>query len=89
MRDYFLFVFLHVCLSTSLTHLVHTVVHRQQGLHPPALQHVGELHVDGFHGACVAQDPVLVWVRSIVIARGSEKGMEGNEYLVLDEMYLH
>lgn len=48
-----------LCLSTSPSagssaYLLHTVVHREQGLHPAALQHVGELHVDGLHGSCVA-----------------------------------
>lgn len=36
------------------TDLLHRVVHREQRLHPPALQHVGELHVDGLHGPRVA-----------------------------------
>ena len=44
-----------LCLSICLSaYLLHTVIDRQQGLHPPALQHVGELHVDGLHGSGVA-----------------------------------
>lgn len=54
-------------------HLLHAVVHRQQRLHPPALQHVGELHVDGLHGSRVAQDPVLVQVGSVVVTWSSGK----------------
>lgn len=55
-------------------YLLHRVVHREQRLHPPALQHVGELHVDGLHGPRVAQDPVLVWVRGVVVAGSSGRG---------------
>lgn len=52
-------------------HLFHTVIHRQQSLHPPALKHVGELHVDRLHGSCVTEDPMLVWVWGVVVAGGS------------------
>lgn len=57
----------------SLAYLLHAVIHRQQRLQPLPLQHVGELHVDGFHGTSVAHDPVLVGVRSIVITGSTEK----------------
>lgn len=55
-------------------YLLHAIVHRQQRLHPPTLQHVGELHVNWLHRPSVAQDPVFVWVWGIVVARGSERG---------------
>lgn len=48
-------------------HLLHAVVHRQQRLQSFPLQHVGELHVDGLHGAGVTHDPVFVWVWSVII----------------------
>lgn len=60
--------------ATVAAHLLHRVVHGKQRLHPPALQHVGELHVDGLHGPRVAQDPVLVWVWGVVVAWSSERG---------------
>lgn len=50
----FKFLRLSICLSACMSYLLHTVIHRQQGLHPPALQHVGELHVDRLHWPCVA-----------------------------------
>ena len=59
-------------ISVCFSYLLHTVVHRQQGLHPAALQHVGELHVDGLHGSSVAEDPVFVEVRGVVVAWSSE-----------------
>lgn len=55
------------------THLLHAVIHRQQSLHPPALQHVRELHVHGPHGPGVAQDPVFVRVRGVVVAWSSAR----------------
>lgn len=58
------------CVRVS-NHFFHAVIHRQQSLHPPALEHVGELHVDRLHGSSVAEDPVLVWVWGVVVARGS------------------
>lgn len=48
---------------------LHGVVHRHECLQALALQHVGEFHVDGLHGSRVAHNPVLVWVRCIVVAR--------------------
>ena len=53
------------------TCLLHAVVHGQQRLQPLPLQHVGELHVNGLHGADVAHDPVLVHVWGIIIAGGA------------------
>lgn len=61
------------------TCLLHAVVHGQQRLQPLPLQHVGELHVNGLHGADVAHDPVLVWVGGVVVAGrsgGEEREME-------------
>lgn len=69
-------------------YLLNAIVHGQQRLHPPALEHVGELHVDRLHWASVAQDPVLVWVRSIVVARrslgGGKKEEENNELQMIN-----
>lgn len=49
------FLYLIMCLAAYVsTHSLHTVIDRKQGLHPPSLQHVGELHVDGLHGPSVA-----------------------------------
>lgn len=56
-------------------YLLHAVVHRQQRLHPPALQHVGELHVDWLHRSRVAQDPVLVQIGGVVVAWSSESNV--------------
>lgn len=35
------------------------------------MEKVGELHVDGFHGAGVLHDPVFVHVWGIVVAGGT------------------
>lgn len=53
-------------------YLLHTVIHRQQRLQSLALQHVGELHMNGLHGAGVAHNPVFVWIRGVVITGRSE-----------------
>lgn len=50
---------------------LHGVVHRQEGLQALPLQHVGELHMDGFHGPRVTHDPVLVGVGRVVVAWGA------------------
>lgn len=50
---------------------LHGVVHRQEGLQALPLQHVGELHVDGFHGPRVTHDPVLVGVGRVVVTWGA------------------
>lgn len=53
-------------------YLLHTIIHGQQRLQSLALQHVGELHVNGLHGAGVTHNPVFVWIRGVVIAWRSE-----------------
>ncbi len=53
-------------------YLLHTIIHGQQRLQSLALQHVGELHVNGLHGAGVAHNPVFVWIRGVVITGRSE-----------------
>lgn len=73
--------------SGSGSYLLHAVVHRQQRLQPLPLQHVGELHVDGLHGARVAHDPVLVWVWGVVVTGstgGKERGEESEITNILD-----
>lgn len=73
------FTLISLCKQTwgsSVTYLLHTVVHRQERLQSLPLQHVGELHVNGLHGAGVTHDPVLVWVRSVVITGSTGGGGE-------------
>ncbi len=53
-------------------YLLHTIIHGQQRLQSLALQHVGELHVNGLQGAGVAHNPVFVWIRGVVITGRSE-----------------
>lgn len=53
-------------------YLLHTIIHGQQRLQSLALQHVGELHVNGLHGAGVTHNPVFVWIRGVVITWRSE-----------------
>lgn len=36
------------------------------------MEEVGELHVYGFHGACVLHDPVFVHIGGIVVAGGAK-----------------
>ncbi len=67
----------HVCV----VYLLHTVVHRQKRLQSFPLQHVGELHVDGLHGAGVTHDPVLVLVWSVVITGSAERKTRGGRGL--------
>lgn len=62
--------------AVATNHLLHAVVHGQQRLQPLPLQHVGELHVDGLHWACVTHDPVLVQVWCVVVARGADETKE-------------
>lgn len=54
-------------------YLLHTVIHGQQRLQSLALQHVGELHVNGLHGAGVTHNPVFVWIRGVIITGRSER----------------
>lgn len=37
------------------------------------MEEIGELHVDGSHGACVLHDPVFVHIWGIVIAGGARR----------------
>lgn len=37
------------------------------------MEEVGELHVDGSHGACVLHDPVFVHIWGIVVAGGARR----------------
>lgn len=53
-------------------YLLHTIIHGQQRLQSLALQHVGELHMNGLHGAGVTHNPVFVWIRGVVITGRSE-----------------
>ena len=76
------------------TYLLHAVVHRQKRLQALPLQHVGELHVDGPHGARVPHDPVLVCVRSVVVTGSSgekrvDQRMDEREELWLRWFYFH
>lgn len=56
-----------------IMYLLHTVIHGQQRLQSLALQHVGELHVNGLHGAGVTHNPVFVWIRGVIITGRSER----------------
>lgn len=51
----------------SKADLFHGVIYGHQSLQSLPLEEVGELHVDGLHGARVLHDPVLVHVRSVVV----------------------
>ena len=43
------------------------------------MEEVGELHVDGSHGACVLHDPVFVHIWGIVVAGGASRRAQKRE----------